>query len=73
MCGAGRWEVIVTPEEKKNVVEDIKCILAYAKGLRYQPSVEHITACLLDRKIEIEQGEWDDDIDENNKVEAVKP
>jgi hypothetical protein len=66
---------MMTPEEKDIVLEDIKSIVGVVDTLfsKKSESWEHLTACLNDRKIEIERGEWDNDIDENNKVEAVKP
>ena len=50
----------MTPEEKDIVYGDIEYIMAYAKGLHDKNSRDHITACLDDRKIEIQRGEWDD-------------
>ena len=50
----------MTEEEKEIVYKDIKYIMAYAIGLHDKNSREHITACLDDRKIEIQRGEWDD-------------
>jgi hypothetical protein len=66
---------IVSPKEKEIIIEDIDRMIGTARTYwnSSSQSREHIVACLMDRKIEIRQGEWDDDIDENNKVEKVKP
>ena len=53
----------MSPEEKEQVIEDLRRLVESARILyrKGSESREHAIACLQDRIIEIKQGRWDDD------------
>jgi len=50
----------MTPKEKETIIKNINVTISWARWQFSEGSAEHIIACLNDRKIEIERGEWDD-------------
>jgi hypothetical protein len=53
---------MIHPEEKEIIAEDILRIIGVVRTLFREDSLsrEHMVACLNDRKIEIQRGEYDD-------------